>query len=152
MLPTTLRRAVCFTQVYWLKCWSHLETLSLTPTNKCLPRDLLILWSGQVAMKLTTTFALLFFTIFLLRDIAQQHCKAICCSATRSYPMWWVQLCGSLSILWHCFSLGLEWKLIFSSPVATAEFSRFADILSAALSQHHLLGSETAQLEFYHLH
>ena len=29
----------------------------------------------------------------------------------------WVQLCGSLSILWHCLSLGLEWKLTFSSPV-----------------------------------
>jgi len=50
-------------------------------------------------------------------------------------------LCGSLSILWHCLSLGLEWKLTFSSPVATAEFSKFAGILSAALSQHHLLGS-----------
>ena len=28
-----------------------------------------------------------------------------------------------LSILWHCLSLGLEWKLTFSSPVATAELS-----------------------------
>ena len=37
-----------------------------------------------------------------------------------------MQLCGSLSILWHCLSLGLEWKLTFSSPVATAEFSKFA--------------------------
>ena len=27
-----------------------------------------------------------------------------------------MQLCGSLSILWHCLSLGLEWKLISSSP------------------------------------
>jgi len=35
-------------------------------------------------------------------------------------------LCGSLSILWHCLSLGLERKLTFSSPVATAEFSKFA--------------------------
>ena len=25
-----------------------------------------------------------------------------------------VQLCSSLSILWHCLSLGLEWKLTFS--------------------------------------
>ena len=25
----------------------------------------------------------------------------------------WVQLCNSLSILWHCLSLGLEWKLTF---------------------------------------
>ena len=64
----------------------------------------------------------------------------------------WVQLCGSLSILWHCLSLGLEWKLMFSSPVATAEFSKFAGILSAALSQHHLSGFETAQMEFHHLH
>ena len=38
-----------------------------------------------------------------------------------------------MSILWHCLSLGLEWKLTFSSPVATAEFSKFAHILSAAL-------------------
>ena len=46
---------------------------------------------------------------------------------------------GSLNIVWHCPSLGLEWKLTFSSPVATAEFSKFAGILSV-LSQHHLLG------------
>ena len=56
------------------------------------------------------------------------------------------------TILWHCLSLGLEWKLIFSSPVATAEFSKFAGILTAALSQHHLLGFGIAQLEFDHLH
>ena len=42
-----------------------------------------------------------------------------------------MQLCSSLSILWHCLSLELEWKLTFSSPVATAEFSKFDDILSA---------------------
>ena len=33
----------------------------------------------------------------------------------------WVQLWGSLNILWYCPSLGLEWKLTFPSPVATAE-------------------------------
>ena len=58
-----------------------------------------------------------------------------------------MQLCGSLNILWDCPSLGLEGKLIFSIPVATAEFSKFAGILSAALSQHHLLGSEIDQLD-----
>ena len=30
-----------------------------------------------------------------------------------------MQLCGSLSILWHCLSLGLEWKLTFSSPMSS---------------------------------
>ena len=44
------------------------------------------------------------------------------------------QLCGSLNILWHCLSLGMEWKLTFSSPVALGEFSKFVGILSSRLS------------------
>ena len=63
-----------------------------------------------------------------------------------------MQLWSSLSILWHCLSLELEWKLTFSSPVPTAEFSKFADILSAALSQHHPSGFEITQLEFCFVH
>ena len=59
--------------------------------------------------------------------------------------MRWVQLWGSLSILWHCLSLGLEWKLTFSSPVATAEFSKFAGISSAALSHLSVQFSSVAQ-------
>ena len=35
--------------------------------------------------------------------------------------------------------LALELKLIFYSPVATDEVSKFVGILSVALSQHHLL-------------
>ena len=47
---------------------------------------------------------------------------------------------------------GIGMKLTFSSPVATAEASKCAGILSVALQQHHLLGFEIAQLEFHHLH
>ena len=36
--------------------------------------------------------------------------------------------------------------------MVTAEFSKFAGILSAALSQHHLSGFEIAQLEFHHFY
>ena len=61
-----------------------------------------------------------------------------------------MQLCGSLNIDWHYFEIGM--KLTFCSPVATAEFSIFAGILTATLSQHHLLGFEIGQLEFHHLH
>ena len=43
-------------------------------------------------------------------------------------------------------------KGIFHANMATVEFSKFAGILSAALSQHHLSGFEVAQLEFHHLH
>ena len=61
-------------------------------------------------------------------------------------------ICGPLNILWHCPSLVLEWKLNFSHLVSTAEFSKFAGLFSAALSQYHLLGFEIARLEFHHLH
>ena len=64
----------------------------------------------------------------------------------------WVKLCGSLNILWRYSSLGLKWKVTFSSPVSIAEFTKFAGILSVAISQHHLSGFEIAQLEFHHLH
>ena len=45
----------------------------------------------------------------------------------------WGQLYSSLNILWHCSSVELEWNLAFSSPVATAEFSKFTVMLSAEL-------------------
>ena len=66
--------------------------------------------------------------------------------------------CEISEIVWqseHSLTLtffGIGMKLTFSSPVATAEFSKFAGILSAALSEHHLLGFEIAQLEFHHFH
>ena len=47
---------------------------------------------------------------------------------------------------------GIGMKTDFSSPVAAVDFSKFAGILSAALSQHHLSGFELAQREFHHLH
>jgi len=59
-------------------------------------------------------------------------------------------------VVWTFFGIAFLWdwneKLTFSSPVATAEFSKFASILSAELSQHYLLGFDIAQWEFYHLH
>ena len=67
--------------------------------------------------------------------------------------MWYECNCAVVwAFFWHCLSLGLGWKLTFSSPVATAEFSRFYGILSVALSQHHLWGFEITQLEFHHIH
>ena len=53
----------------------------------------------------------------------------------------------ALPFLW----IGMD-TVTFSRTVATNEFSKFAGILSAALSQHHLLGFKIAQLEFHHLH
>jgi len=46
------------------------------------------------------------------------------------------------------FGMGMKTDLLQSC--ATAEFSIFAGILSEALSPHHLLGFEIAQLEFHH--
>ena len=65
--------------------------------------------------------------------------------------------CEMSAVVWlfeHSLALpffGIGMKTEFSSPVATAKFSKFAGILSAALSQHHLSGFEIAQLELHHL-
>ena len=61
-------------------------------------------------------------------------------------------LCSSLSILWHCLSLVLEWKLTFPSPVATAAFFKFADMLNATFPQHHFFRIWNSSMEFHHLH
>ena len=65
--------------------------------------------------------------------------------APKNWCFWTVVL-EFLSSLWeecncvvvwaffHCLSLGLDRKLTFSSPVATAAFFKFAGILSTALS------------------
>ena len=42
-------------------------------------------------------------------------------------------LYANLKIHWHCLSLGVESKLTIYSPVSTAEFSKFAGIINAAL-------------------
>jgi len=59
-------------------------------------------------------------------------------------------------VVWAFFGIAFVWdwneNRPFSSPVATAEFSKFAAILSAKLSQHRLIGFGIAQLEFHHLH
>ena len=60
----------------------------------------------------------------------------------------------SCEVVWAFVGIAFlrEWKLMFSSPVATTEFSKYGGILNAALSQHHLLELEIAQQEFHHLH
>ena len=58
-------------------------------------------------------------------------------------------------VVWAFFGLAFLWNWNENWPfpvLVTAEFYKFAGILSAALSQHHLLGLEIAQLEFHHLH
>ena len=66
--------------------------------------------------------------------------------------------CEMSAVVWqfeHSLTLpffGIGMKMDLSSPMATAEFSKFAGLLSVALSQHHLSGFEIAQLEFHHLH
>ena len=62
---------------------------------------------------------------------------------------------SNCAVVWTFFGTAFLWigmKTDFSSPVTPAEFSRFAVILSAALSQHHLLRFKITQLEFHNLH
>ena len=65
------------------------------------------------------------------------------------FPSMWDEY--SCVVVWEFLGIAFlwDWNENFSSTVATAEFSKFAGILSGALSWHHLLGFEIAQLEFF---
>ena len=60
------------------------------------------------------------------------------------------------AVVWAFFGIALfwDWNENWPFPVfwPLLSFPKFAGILSAALSQHNLLGFEIAQLEFHHLH
>ena len=58
-------------------------------------------------------------------------------------------------VVWAFFGiafLGIGMETDLFQLCGTSEFSKFAGILSAALSQQHLSGFEIAQLEFHHIH
>ena len=107
------------------------------------PADVGNLISGSSAFP-KTSLNIWKFTIHVLLKPGLENCEHNCTSMFDE--------CGSLSILFSLPFFEIGMKPDFSSPVATAEFSIFAGILSAALSQHHLSGFEIAQLEFHHLH
>ena len=75
-----------------------------------------------------------------LEDFA--HYFAIVWDREMNPIVWQFEHSLALTFFW------IGWKLTFQG-VATAEFSKFAGILSVALSQHYLLGFEIAQLEFH---
>ena len=52
-----------------------------------------------------------------------------------------MQLSGRLNILWHYSSLGLEWKLTLSSPVATGEFPNLLHVECSTLTAFRTLNS-----------
>ena len=103
------------------------------------PTDVGNLTSGSSAFSISSLNIWKFLVYALLKP-SLENCEHY------SASMW--NECNCV-VVWTFFGI---WKLTFSSPVATAEFSKFAGILSAALSQHHLSGFEIAQLEFHHLH
>ena len=61
---------------------------------------------------------------------------------------------GNFVVVWAFFGivfLGIRIKTDLFQSCGHAEFSKFSGILMPALSQHHLLGFEIAQLEFHHV-
>ena len=71
-----------------------------------------------------------------------------------NFEHYFASMWNEYNCVWFQHSLALPFfgTGMKTGPVATAEFSKFAGILSAALSQHHLSGFEISQLKFYHLH
>ena len=110
------------------------------------PADAGYLISGSSAFS-KTSLNIWKFTVNVLLKPSLENCKHYFTSV-------WDEC--NCAVVWTFFGITFlsdwdeNWR--FSSPVATAEFSKFIGVLSTAFSQHHLLGLEIAQLEFHHLH
>ena len=115
----------------------------------CDPTDVDILISGSSAFSKSSLYIWKFLVHVLLKPGLENF--------EHYFATVWDEC--SRVVVWTFFGIAFLWgwneNWPFSSPVATAEFSRFPGILSAALSHHHLLGFEIAELEFrgtkYHL-
>ena len=101
----------------------------------------------------------------ILKDDAVKVLHSICQQIwkTQQWPQDWkrsvfilIPKKSNCAIVWAFFGIAFlwDWNENWSFPVLwPLLFSKFAGILSAALSQHHLLkGFEIGQLEFHHLH
>ena len=97
--------------------WSTQSKALAQLINRCFYRTLLVFWWSNRCWE----FDLWFLCLFLIQ---LKHLEV---HGSYTFEAWlgefwallykrvrWVQLCSSLSILWHCLSLGLEWKLTFS--------------------------------------
>ena len=86
------------------------------------------------------------FTVHILLKPAFENCEHYFIKVWDecNYPVVWAFF--GIAFLWDCNE-----KWLFQS-CGHWWVSKFAGILSAALSQHHFSGFEIAQLEFYHLH
>ena len=129
--------------IRWPKYWSF--GFSISPSNKywfplewnrsrCFFWDSLAFSIIQWMLAVWSLVPLPFLNPAFTSESSQfTHCQSLAWKILSLTLLAWVLVYGSLNILWHCPFLGVKWKLSFSSPVATAEFSKFADTLSAAL-------------------
>ena len=99
------------------------------------PADVGNLISGFSAFS-KTSLNIWMFTVHVLLKLAWRILSVTLLACEMSVIMWLFE--HSLALPF--FVIGMKTDLF--SPVTTAEFSQFAGILSAALSQHHLLGFE----------
>ena len=92
------------------------------------PTDIGNLISGSSAFSITSLNIWNFTVLILLKPGLEnfEHYFASVWDECNCVVVW--------TFFWHDLSLGLEWKRIFSSPVAAAEFSKFAGRLSEVLS------------------
>ena len=110
------------------------------------PADVGNLMSGSSAFS-KTSLNIWKFTVHVLLKAGLENFK-------HSFTSMWDEY--NCVVVWAFFGIAFLWDWSENWPFPVlwppAEFSKFADLLSSALSQHHLSGFEMAQLEFHHLH
>ena len=106
-------------------------------------QQMLAIWSGSSALYKSSLNIWMFMVHILLKPCLENF--------EHYFASVWDE--GNSVIVWTIFGIAFfcDWNENWPFPVLWSMlFSKFAGILSAALSQHHLLGFEIAQLEFHH--
>ena len=139
-----------FSFLYGIRKCSH-PVLSTTYWRECLFSTV---YSCLLCCRLTDHRRMGLFLVSLFCS-TDQWCGCFCARTMYFVYCRFIYICV---VVWAFFGIAFlwDWKEHWPFPVLwpllTAEFSKFAGILRAALSQHHLLEFEIAQLEFHHLH
>ena len=111
-------------QILYYSRWNRSRCFLEFPCFLCDPTHVGSLISGSFAL---SKFSLYIYKFMYCWSLAWRILSIILLACEMN------TLYSSLNFLSHSPSLGLEWKLTLFSLVATAKFSKFADILSAAL-------------------
>ena len=125
-----------FVVIHTVKGFAIISEVYIVRSRFFFSLPLLSLWSNECQQFDLWFFYLFEIQLYIWKFLAHLLLKYRLKDFEHNFARMWNE--GNCTVIWaffgeHCSSLGVEYKLTSSSPVATAKFPKFADVLSATL-------------------